>query len=89
MLKAVEKSRSLEPYNFLSPALLKAPEKETETPKAEFEIVDLMKQPCPTGKQARLYRTYWFRLKPHYFKLCSNNMEECNNFNQENCIFCR
>lgn len=30
-LKAVEKSRKLEPYNLLSLGLLKAPEKETET----------------------------------------------------------
>lgn len=83
MLKAVEKSRQLEPYKLLSPAVLKAPKKETETPKTEFEILDLMKQSCTTGKQVRLCNTYWFRLKQHYFKFSSKNMKECNNFNQE------
>lgn len=87
MLKAVEKSRKLEPYNVLPPALLKAPEKETETPKTEFEILDLMKQSCPTGKKVRLYNTHWFRLKQHYFTFSSNNMKECNAFNQENYFF--
>lgn len=65
----------------LSSALLKAPEKETETHTTEFEILDLMKQSCPTGKQVRLYSTCWFRLKQHYFKFSSSNMKECNNFN--------
>lgn len=39
MLKAVEKLRKLELYNLLPPAPLKAPEKETETLKRQFEIL--------------------------------------------------
>lgn len=53
MLKAVEKSRKPELYNLLPPVPLKAPEKETETLKRQFEILDLMKESCPTGKHVK------------------------------------